>query len=296
MTTMLKERVRGSYSELQIIDRCFDQPGKDTAFAKIFICSSQRSGSWMLSRYMMNAGLGLPAEYFHPHHIPSLARRFGVDGAESLQWDRNDRVRRWAATRFGRDRRAEFIGRYIDKLVSCRTVDGVFAAKIHYSHYTHSLANQHGWRMLDGGVLVHLYRHDLLDQAVSWHFSELTGRWDFSDEQQTTPLENPNFFDFDRIHSKIRQLAEQDAGWRIFFAQNGLRPLSISYEELARDCSGMIARIGERAGISPSSLDLSYSEARPSSKADSGLPSKHEIKQEFIRHCSRRVIPESSLS
>lgn len=277
------------FPQQQVHGEAFDQPEFHGNPTKIFICSSPRTGSWMLGRYMINAGLGIPAEYFNRLHIPRIAQRFGVDGVEDLGWKTKGRVRRFLARQAGRDPKAEFVERYAKQLVRRRTRDGIFAAKLHFHQYWGTLRNPPGWRFLDGGVFVHLYREDLLGQAISYHFSVQTGRWGFDEEVTTPPATNPDFFAPDRISAYADELAREDAGWRAFFACNEISALRVSYEETRADPNGVLAEIARRAGIDPAALKSGYTEAED--QADSGriIPSKREVRRHFVetgRHVS----------
>src|SRR5215469_8371379 len=77
------------YTEAQLTSELLDQPEFNGKPAKIFICSTPRSGSYMLCRYMINAGLGVPHEYFNPVIIRQLAPRLGLGAAAAkLRWRR----------------------------------------------------------------------------------------------------------------------------------------------------------------------------------------------------------------
>ena len=74
----LKYRWIMRYTEAQVTSELLDQPEFTGEPAKIFICSTPRSGSYMLCRYMINAGLGVPHEYFNPVIMREIAPRLGL--------------------------------------------------------------------------------------------------------------------------------------------------------------------------------------------------------------------------
>src|SRR5271166_5514597 len=75
------------YTEAQVTSELLDQPEFTGEPAKIFICSTPRSGSYMLCRYMINAGLGVPHEYFNPVIMREIAPRLGLaKDIEGLKW------------------------------------------------------------------------------------------------------------------------------------------------------------------------------------------------------------------
>lgn len=278
-------------TEKQILSPQFDQPVFAGSPKKVFICSSRRSGSWMLCRYMINAGLGLPAEYIHRDWISALAARFGVDGVEDIGWKSKGRARRWLVRKLGRDPRAEFMLRYIDMLIRRRTRDGIFASKIHYEQYQAILDNEAGRNLLDGGFFVQLYRQNLLGQAVSVHLARQSGKWGFNDDLTSAPLPSQEeLFDATAIDNELAGLASEDSGWRLFFARNGIEPLRVSYEELARNPNAVVVEIARQIGVDPATLNLGYSEGQGHAESVPGLPSKRELRQRFIE-ASRRVRP-----
>lgn len=75
------------YTELQISSELLDQPESVGKPRKVFICSTPRSGSYLLCRFMINAGLGVPHEYFNPIVIRQMAPRLGFeDSIDGMMW------------------------------------------------------------------------------------------------------------------------------------------------------------------------------------------------------------------
>src|SRR3954454_14110809 len=75
------------YTEAQMTSELLDQPEFTGEPRKIFICSTPRSGSYMLCRFMINAGLGVPHEYFNPVIMREIAPRLGLGKEiERLKW------------------------------------------------------------------------------------------------------------------------------------------------------------------------------------------------------------------
>jgi len=57
----------------------WDRPRRaDAPTRRLVICSTPRSGSYLLCRQMINAGLGLPTEYFRERTVECLGARWGV--------------------------------------------------------------------------------------------------------------------------------------------------------------------------------------------------------------------------
>jgi LPS sulfotransferase NodH len=239
--------------------------------AKVFLCTSQRTGSFFLSRTMLHHGIGVPHGYFNNRHVSSIARRVGIaalgDG--------------FAAGAHPSLRRA-----YIHEILSRRTVNGVFAAKLQWGQYAQQLDNPEGHDLLDGGRFIYLYREDLLAQAISVHVAMETGMWGLDGRATSIVPETPRFFDEPLIQDRLQRLAENETNWRLFFARAGIAPLIISYEQLVADTPATMRRI-----IAAFALDLpdvpDYAEARLSEPRPPGTPSAAEIRDWFLRSPSR---------
>jgi LPS sulfotransferase NodH len=278
------------YSELQISSELLDQPEYNATPTKLIICSTPRSGSYLLSRYMINAGLGVPHEYFNPVVIHQMAPRLGLgDRAAELNWWTRGRRDRLGLRRKERAAESEFLGDYLSILMARRCQGGVFAAKIHFRDFRRVLDNPLGYALLDGAVFVHLYREDLLQQAVSEHFSQLTGRWGIDDTVTTPPAEKPDFFDTAAIDRALVDISEQDRGWRVLIARHGAVPMSMSYERLCLDPFAFVEAIAHRLGVDPASLRRGYGESASSAEPTPGLPSKSEMARRYLSAMSGKT-------
>lgn len=273
------------YNEAQITSELLDQLEFDGVPQKIFICSTPRSGSYMLCRYMINAGVGVPHEYFNPVIMRQIAPRLGlareIDGLNWRCRSLRDRLP------FGNaDRTAEihFLERYITALVRKRCQRGIFAAKIHFDQFVRVLDNPVGRALLDGGLFVYLFREDLLQQAVSRNFAYVTGRWGIDDTVTTAPAGRSDLLDVKGIDRELETLANEDRGWRVFLARNGLSPVCVSYEQLCKEPDKFVAEIATRVGIDPGTLRQGYTEpvSPISNEGHSGLPSKTEVIRRYL--------------
>lgn len=280
------------YTELQISSQLLDQPIFSGEPKKIFICSTPRSGSYLLCRFMINAGLGVPHEYFNPIVIRQMAPRLGFEERiNGLKWyPRGRRDRLLLRTR---ERAAElkFLESYLPVLIPRRCQNGLFAAKIHFRDFRTVLDNPPGHSLLDGGLFIYIYRENLLMQAISERFSQLTGRWGIDDTVTTGPVANPDFFDVEAINRTLTDLSEQDRGWRMFLARNGVAPMSVSYERLCEDPFGFIVAISRRLGIDPDTLRRGYSETSSRVESDPAFPSKDDIARRYLASTARSKNP-----
>ncbi|MGA8760338.1 MAG: Stf0 family sulfotransferase [Stellaceae bacterium] len=280
----LKYRWIMRYTEAQVTSELLDQPEFNGEPAKIFICSTPRSGSYMLCRYMINAGLGVPHEYFNPVIMREIAPRLDLaKDIEGLKWrSRGLRDR----LPFGKpDRTAEinFLTKYYAVLVRKRCQRGIFAAKIHFEDFITVLDNPVGLKLLDGGLFIHIFREDLLKQAISRNFAFATGRWGIDDTVTTAPLASNNLLSVAGVDRELKSLADQDRGWRVFLARNGLSPMTISYEKFCEDPPGFVLAIAGRLGIDSNTLRLDYNEPiSPTRNDDPDFPSRSEVMHSYL--------------
>lgn len=271
------------YTELQISGELLDQPKFMGSPKKVVICSTPRSGSYLLCRHMINAGLGVPHEYFNPIVIRQIAPRLGfAEDIAQLNWHARGRRDSLLLRKSERASERDFLIRYSQALMAKRTQGGVFASKIHYRDFARVIDNSVGHRLFDDAVFVYLYREDMLKQAVSEHFAQLTGRWGIDDTVTTPPVANPDFFDVAAIDWALTDLADQERGWRVFMARNGVAPLSISYEKLCEDPFAFVVMIARRLGVDPATLRQGYSEAASPSAVEPGAPSKDEVTKRYL--------------
>src|SRR6202008_2152138 len=106
-----------------------------------------------------------------------------------------------------------------------------------------------GAELLQQAHFIHLYREDLLAQAISFHVARETGIWGRDRTVATPPASLPRFFDVDMIADHMKTLAESDMSWRLFFARNGISPLVFSYERIHRDIAGVLRSIVDGFGL-----------------------------------------------
>src|SRR5437762_7245873 len=125
------------YTEAQITSELLDQPQFSGEPRKIFICSTPRSGSYMLCRYMINAGLGVPHEYFNPVIMRDIAPRLGLKkDIKHLKWRARGLRDRLPFVTMERLAEIKFLSKYLKSLIPRRCQYGIFAAKIHFDPST----------------------------------------------------------------------------------------------------------------------------------------------------------------
>jgi LPS sulfotransferase NodH/glycosyltransferase involved in cell wall biosynthesis len=259
-------------TEAQLTDPRFDLPATET-HTKVFICATPRSGSWLLCRALLHHGIGVPHEYYNPRHFGVLGPRYGVPALRDAT-----RLRADAAVR-----RA-----FNAALLARRSPGGVFSAKIHWGEYAAYLDNAEGDALFQAGHFIHLYREDVLGQAISMHIASETGIWGSDATVATPPAKVPSFFNTAAIGEHMRVLAESDLSWRLFFARNAITPLRFSYEQLRDDLPHVVRTIIDRFGLAVPPDTPAYVEDGPDEYRDASVPPRSDIRAAFYR-AYRRV-------
>ena len=225
-------------TEYGLDDAAFDRPplahGRERR--GYVICTTPRSGSWMLCRQLYNAGLGVPSEYFNLRHLVPLCTRWGVDP---------------------RDTRA-----YLGALHAHRTSpNGAWGTKLMWTQ----LAERRSAlkiALLDGVLPIFLVRDDRTAQAISLLAAWKTGIW----ELDATPTTKPRN-DLDWIPEHVAGieglLARENGQWETFFASRRLDPLVVHYEAFVADQRGTVARIARALGFADGEYALPPPEPRP---------------------------------
>ena len=110
------------YTERQMTGELLDQPAFAGEPKKLFICSTPRSGSYLLCRYMINTGLGVPHGYLNPIIMRQIAPRLGLGPAiEGLKWRRRSPLDRLPFGKAARTAEVNFLEKYVAALVPRRS-------------------------------------------------------------------------------------------------------------------------------------------------------------------------------
>jgi trehalose 2-sulfotransferase len=199
------------------------------------LCGTPRTGSTLLCGLLTATGVaGRPESYFRQPDEPAWARRLGVPVAGDGSFDY-----RW----FVRAVR-----------VAGSTPNGVFAARVMWGtmqRIVDGLDASPPRRDLDVLVdafgplrMVHLRRDDVVGQAVSWARAEQTGYWQEGDRSSAQAR-----FDFGQVADLVRTIREHNAAWSTWFAEQGVEPHSVTYEEVTGNPRQAVHEILEHLGI-----------------------------------------------
>jgi len=242
--------------EAELNTAAFDLPPPDPAHTprKYVICSTQRSGSFLLCRQLVNAGIGVPHEYFNRLHIGELCRRWGIDRSDA--------------------------GAYIRTLLARRTTpNGVWGTKLQWDQHLNTRPH------LDAAILgdarfIFLYRSDLCAQAVSLHMSMVTGRWGF-DDTESTRYSDITLGDMDHVAYCLRKIEHENHAWRAFMVERGVVPLAICYEDLTEKQGSFVEGIASYLGLGPADYRVPPPEGRENHQS----PELSEIRRQLLQTC-----------
>ena len=234
----------------------WDGPRRD-ARRRILICSTPRSGSYLLCRQMINAGLGLPTEYLRHATRTALSERRAIEAGDDAA--------------------------YFDEVEARRTSGiGVFAAKVQWGHYQRHRGLRERW--LDrADLIVFLYRHDLIAQAVSWQVSLATGLWSFDDTPGPRAADvtlEPSEFTL-RLAAILR---EHNRAWNALIVESGRPALAVRYETYVGAQADLLRELARRVGLGDGDWTVPPAEER-----DNRLPAEVEEARVRLRAHARNA-------
>jgi LPS sulfotransferase NodH len=202
------------------------------------VCATPRSGSTLLCEMLVNSGVaGRPAEHIEtlrPLGRPREPREYfaGLEDRDVLEL-----LPRSAPAV---PHSAPLEARLAAVLRDSTTPNGVFGTKVMWGYLADlqecldSLAP--GWLPRDVRH-IHVSRHDHVAQAVSMWRALQTRAWRAENDDAVEPV-----YSFAGIDHLVRMLDAHDDAWCAWFAEHGITPLRLSYDELAADPPGQLHR------------------------------------------------------
>jgi trehalose 2-sulfotransferase len=193
----------------------------ETATAVTYvICALPRSGSSLLCELLFSTRrAGAPAEYFDA----ALRKQFS---------------RRWET---------ESLDEYLRALLARKTgPNGVFGFKAHFFQLDEAFPGASLDAAFPGLRHVYITRGERLRQAISWARALQSHRWASDHEVQ---VEHREVFQRKQIDRLIAGVAERERRWEAFFADSGIEPLRITYEDLVAAPEDTVAAVLGHIGI-----------------------------------------------
>lgn len=253
-------------SEFELDGARYDQPPLAPGRRRLtyVLCTTPRSGSWLLCRQLINAGIGVPSEYLNEAHVVPLCARWGVDP---------------------RDTRA-----YLHALYARRTTpNGAWGTKLMWTQFAERRGTLKA-TLLGRSLLIHLVRGDVVAQAASMLASWVTGLWGFEATPTTAPRTDLAWEDPRQLALVEQAMVRENARWAEFFASRRLAPLVIRYEDLVADQAGTVVRVARALGLDEDGFRVPPSEPR-----EDALPADIEARRRaLIERVKRERAPSSN--
>lgn len=197
------------------------------------LCTTVRTGSTLLCELLTSTGLaGHPSELFSPPGRRTLAGTWGTPTVTA----------------------------YVDELLRrLVTPNGVFGAKVGIPALTDLLehlraegddASAHELlaEAFPGLRYVWISRRDRVRQAVSWERAVQTGLWTHTGAPPPIVVPRPRF-DAAAIRRRIDAIERDERWWADLFAEAGVGPVRVFYEDLVADGAAVVRRVLDELGI-----------------------------------------------
>ena len=229
-----------------------EQPTSPTS--SYLICSGQRSGTWLLSGLLESSGAaGHPHEYFEAGTEEPNRRRWCADSLEE----------------------------YVACVLAVGTTgNGVFGASVMWPNFADLLDRIRGAGESDVTALervfpqlhfVFLWREDVVAQAVSWSKAAQTGYYHHWD----SPVGQAGF-DPEQIEALVAEASANVAAWRRWFAENGVGPLTIRFEDLVEQKRETALLVVSHIGVElPEGVEIEELTAKASDESNAGWAERY---------------------
>ncbi|WP_371224052.1 Stf0 family sulfotransferase [Roseovarius sp. 2305UL8-3] len=213
------------------------------------LCTSPRSGSTLLCGLLKATQCcGLPDSHFHEPSLEAWLGYYDLEGVPFASHSEAVRAALGAARAYGRGKTDMF---------------GLRLQQHSAVFFFQQLAQLHP--RLDGDVAridavfgrtayLYLTRENKLDQAISYLKAEQSGLWhrapDGTEIERLAPHRDP-VYDRAALGQQIALFEAYEREWQGWFARQGIRPLTLTYDALAADPWGVLAQILEYLGKDP---------------------------------------------
>ena len=147
--------------------------------------------------------------------------------------------------RAGHDPDDRSIEGYAAALAALRTTpNGVFGLHAHFDQFVTALRLGLFGRCLPAPRFLYIRRRDLLGQAISLVHARQTRQW-----TSNGAASGEAAYDGRAIREALHGLIQQNANWELYFAEAGIEPCLLVYEELVTAPERELARICAFLGI-----------------------------------------------
>ncbi|MBX2867193.1 MAG: Stf0 sulfotransferase family protein [Acidiferrobacterales bacterium] len=218
------------------------------------ICSTPRSGSTLLCDLLKSTQIaGRPDSFFMDTFYTDWGAYFNID------------VDCWRSSN-------QFNLPYLEAVLEEGVGDtGVFGMRLQWESLNalasrlrslfSSNANDREvfYSVFEATHYIHLSRDDKIAQAVSLCKAEQTGLWhrnpDGSERERLKKGDAP-VYGFKALSRYFKLLEQQDSMWIDWFAQQGIHPVTVTYEELSENPQPTLEKILYALNLDPSAAEI----------------------------------------
>jgi trehalose 2-sulfotransferase len=253
----------------------------DRPVRSYLVCATPRSGSTLLCEVLGSTELaGHPAEYFLRKDYAHWCREWdvrgfdafldralaagttpnGVFGAKVMWGYFDDMVARLAAARRMRVVSPSLHrGRTPLSPTHRRTFPRLLVSRTRALRCPRISADELLQNTFPDLTYVHITRRDKVRQAISrWKLRQTKVATVRSDKNAALAAA-PVRFSYMAIDRLVREARAHEAAWEAFYAEAGVTPIRVIYEELAADPSGSVHAVLMRLGVSVPNADIPIS-------------------------------------
>ena len=103
---------------------------------------------------------------------------------------------------------------------------------------------------------IFMTRRNKIRQAVSWWRAIQSGEWHRTADTEPLGVDRKAAYSFDAINHLLLECTLREAGIQSFYADAGIQPLTIVYEDFVADYYGTIKRILRFLGLAEANIDI----------------------------------------
>lgn len=201
------------------------------------ICTTPRTGSNLLCDLLASSKvMGEPKEFFN-------VRSTIVPIASKHDLIRPDSTLDMAA--------------YLDHIMRTQvSSNGVFGTKLLFSQLLLAMKFERARALLMEARYIWLTRRDIVAQGVSAYLARQLGAWSLHGERRRDDrgiARRAIPYDEEKIRERVSDVDRHNAGWSEFFCVNGFEVMSITYEDLIADPSGVCRAVCKHCGVATNS-------------------------------------------
>jgi LPS sulfotransferase NodH len=103
---------------------------------------------------------------------------------------------------------------------------------------------------------IFMTRRNKVRLAVSWWRAIQSGEWHLKPDEQRQPIDLSQAYSFDAINHLYNECSMREAGIQEFFAEGGIAPLNIFYEDFVRNYEETVRSILDYLGLDPRAASI----------------------------------------